>query len=92
MVTENSFDILVMILGGCLILLFVAIFVLRFMGNVYMPFIEERDIIKMEIMRSHGEERAHWQRELKRLRLSMIPVIGGLLVRHDLKKRHNSRR
>lgn len=35
--------------------------------NVWIPFSRERANIKMEIARSHGREREHWKRELKKL-------------------------
>ena len=89
---ENGFDILVIGLGICLILLLAVIFILKFMGNVYMPFVEERDIIKMEIMRSHGDERVHWQHELQRLYMSMIPIVGGILVRRSMQRGRRQRR
>ena len=77
---ENSFDVLVLTLGGILSLLFVAIFVIWFYLGIYLPFKEERDFIKMEIMRSDGNEAVRWKRALKILYLSSIPFIGRFLA------------
>ena len=53
-------------------------FVFVFYFYVVMPFIEERNYIKMEMQRSDDEEYYYWKRELKRLYLSQIPIIGIL--------------
>lgn len=50
--------------------------VLAFFINVVMPFMKERDYIKMEMQRSDDEEYYYWKRELRRLYLSHIPIIG----------------
>ena len=60
--------ILIIIIGSFLFLVFTF--------NVVMPFIEERNYIKMEMKRSEDEEYYHWKRKLKRLYLSYIPFIG----------------
>lgn len=50
---------------------------LAFFINLYLPFKEERDYIKMEMERSYEEdEYRYWRRELKYLYLRSIPLIG----------------
>lgn len=50
---------------------------LAFFINLYLPFKEERDYIKMEMERSYEEEEyRYWRRELKYLYLRSIPIIG----------------
>ena len=50
---------------------------LAFIINFYLPFKEDRDYIKQEMERSFDEEEyRYWQRELKRLYLRSIPLIG----------------
>ena len=78
-------DLLVIILGVCLALLIFAILFMKFITCVYLPFADDRDFIKLEIMRSHGNERIHWQHEMKRLYLSMIPIVGKHLA--DISRR-----
>lgn len=51
--------------------LFLLIFI-----NIYLPFKDERDYIKMEMERSADEEEyQYWQRELKMLYMSKIPIV-----------------
>ncbi len=52
--------------------------VLAFCFNVVMPFMKDRDYIKREMQRSDEKEYYYWKRELKRLYLSHIPIIGRL--------------
>jgi hypothetical protein len=40
------------------------------------PFMEKRKYIKMEISRTKGERHTMWKRELKRLYISQIPIVG----------------
>ena len=54
----------------------ISFFVLAFCFNVVKPFMEERDYIKMEMRRSDEEEYYYWKKELRRLYLSHIPIIG----------------
>jgi len=54
-----------------------AIIILVLFINFYLPFREERDYIKMEIERSLSEkERLYWEKQLKKLYLSCIPIFG----------------
>ena len=50
--------------------------VLAFYFNVIAPFMKARDYIKMVMQRSDGDEYYYWKRELKRLYISHIPIIG----------------
>lgn len=51
--------------------------ILAFIFNIFLPFMEERDYIKMEMQRSYEEdEYRYWRRELKYLYLRSIPLIG----------------
>ena len=50
--------------------------VLAFYFNVIAPFMKARDYIKMEMQRSDVDEYYYWKRELKRLYISHIPIIG----------------
>ena len=45
--------------------------------NKIVPFLEEREYIKMEMQHSFDEGEYHyWKRELKQLYLQAIPLIG----------------
>ena len=44
--------------------------------NLYLPFKNKRDYIKMEMSRSDDNEYYYWKRKLKKLYLSYIPIIG----------------
>ena len=51
--------------------------ILAFIFNIFLPFMEERDYIKMEMQRSYEEEEyRYWRRELKYLYLRSIPIVG----------------
>ena len=51
--------------------------ILAFFINFLLPFKEERDYIKMEMARSYEEdEYRYWRRELRKLYLRSIPLIG----------------
>ena len=84
---KNGTDILFETLGVCLILFFLIVFLVKYIVNVYMPFVDDRDFIRMEIMRSHGDERVHWKHELKRLYLSEIPFVGKYLAKNYMRRR-----
>lgn len=79
-------DLLVVVLGICLIILIFIILMMKFITCVYLPFADDRDFIKLEIMRTHGNERIHWQHEMKRLYLGMIPLVGKHLVNMSRKR------
>lgn len=79
-------DAIIIMLGVCLGLLLLGILVVKFISSVYMPFVEERDYIRMEIARSHGDARIHYKHELRRLYLAQIPFIGGRLAEANRKR------
>ncbi len=91
---ENNANIFVEFLGICLVAVILISLAIKYILTVYMPFVEERDFIKMEIARSHGNSRVHWQHELRRLYLAQIPLIGGMLAeankRREVKKREKN--
>lgn len=70
-----------MIWDGVMIVLLIIILLLLirvFIEFVWVPFSEERLFIKMEIKRTEGEERHFWKKELRRLYIRSIPIIGNL--------------
>ena len=74
------------LLVGILIGIFLVIaLVVKFVTDFYIPFIFERDYIKMEIARSYGDERLYWQWKMKKLYVSSIPVIGKYLIKKKKK-------
>ena len=83
---ENSSNGLIEFLGICMVAVILIILLIKYISCVYMPFVKERDFIKMEIARSHGDSRVHYQHELKRLYLLQIPFIGGFLIQASRKK------
>lgn len=68
--TEDTFLIF------AFVVIIVFFIVLAFYFNVIAPFMKARDYIKMEMQRSDGDEYYYWKRELKRLYISHIPIIG----------------
>ena len=77
---ENNANIFFEFLGICLVAVILIILAIKYISTVYMPFVEERDFIKMEIARSHGSSRVHWKHELHRLYMAQIPFVGGMLA------------
>lgn len=51
------------------------IIITAFLINVYFPFRERRDYIKMEMSRCKGKEYTYWKNQLKYLYISHIPII-----------------
>ncbi|MBQ8808513.1 MAG: hypothetical protein IJZ81_04335 [Clostridia bacterium] len=84
---NNGTDILFEVLGICLVLFFIIVLFVKYIANVYMPFVDDRDYIRMEIMRSHGSERIHWQHELTRLYLGKIPFVGKHMAKNYMRRR-----
>lgn len=84
---ENTTDSLVIFLGVCLGAFILIALLIKFVMGIYVPFITDRDYIKMEIVRSHGKGRRHWEKELKKLYLSQIPLVGGYLANRVGKRR-----
>ena len=87
---ENISDLLIIFLGVCLALVFIAILLVKLIVSVYIPFSQERDFIRSKIMWTYGEKKAHWKREMRRLYLEQIPVIGEILA--DKSRRAEKRR
>ena len=50
--------------------------------KVLIPFNAKTRYIKMEIKRSNGSERRHWQKKLKKHYLRSVPFIGKFLLRY----------
>lgn len=88
---ENNTNMFVEFLGICLVAIILIILLVKYISTIYMPFVEERDFLKMEIARSHGNNRVHYQHELKRLYLSQIPFIGGMLAEANRKRMRKRR-
>ena len=89
---ENNANMFVEFLGICLVAIILIILAIKYISSVYMPFVEERDFLKMEIARSHGNNRVHYQHELKRLYLSQIPFIGVMLAEANRAREAKRRR
>lgn len=70
---EDSFLIFVCIV----IILFFIVLALYF--NVVIPFIKSRSYIKREMQRTDGEEYYYWKKELKKLYITHIPILGKFL-------------
>lgn len=65
-----------------LILLFLTLAVAVFCICFAKPFSYSRRYIKLELRRSYNEsERRYWKREMKKLYVSYIPIIGKRLVK-----------
>lgn len=65
-------ETMIIILVFAVLVIFIVTFI-----NAYLPFKERKDYIKMEIGRSDSErEYRYWKKELKRLYLQSIPIIG----------------
>lgn len=58
-----------------IIVIIILFFFVAFFINSYLPFMEERKYIKMEIGRTNGSEYRYWKKRLKNLYLSHIPII-----------------
>ena len=91
MTGESGTDFFIILLGICVFLLLIGILVIRFVAGTYIPFTADREFIRMEIMRTHGNERIHWQHELRRLYLSQIPFIGVYLAKISRKRERKKR-
>ena len=54
------------------------LFMVYLFGTVR-PFVRSRRYIKMEMARSTKEENIHWQKEMKRAYVALIPIFGNRL-------------
>ena len=70
---DNTVDTF-LIVGFTFIIIFFVILILYF--NIISPFIKSREYIKMEMQRSDGREYLYWKRQLKKLYMTSIPIIG----------------
>ena len=86
MTFENENDFIFLLLGAALVLCIAFIFLVKFIVQVQLPFISERDYIRMEIERSFGEEKVRWKNELKWLYISLIPFVGMRIVEKSRRK------
>ena len=77
---ESRLDVFIIFLGICLLLLFAAMIFMKLIVNVYIPFSRQREFIRSKIIWSYGEKQIHWKKELFRLYLRLIPVIGPIMV------------
>ena len=73
--------------NNTLLLIFFAIFLLLISAiilyfKVIYPFLDERKYIKMELNRSSGEEYLYWKKQLKKLYLTQIPLIGYFIKKY----------
>ncbi len=82
-----------LIIWGSIIALFLtgAIF-MKFINNVCLPFVYNHSYICTKIKQSHGNEKRHWKRELKRLYIAQIPFLGKPLVKMSRRRSRRKRR
>lgn len=82
--TQDSENTFLFIFLEFIVLLLTTAYYLR----VIAPFIADRHYIKMEINRSVGGEYRYWKRELKKLYLCNIPILGWLFRWYYSKHKH----
>lgn len=76
----NYTDLFFSFLGVCLIAVLIIGLLLAYFFRVYVPFADERDFIKMEIMRCDEDGRRKWTRRLRELYISQIPILGRIIL------------
>ncbi len=77
METETSFLLIILIIAVLLLC------IMAFYINVVIPFYKERNYIRMEMLRScDHREYQYWKRELKRLYIAHIPILGNLILKY----------
>lgn len=75
-----------------LITIFVVLFVVAaFVVNLWLPFIKQRNYIKMEINRSDGEEKKYYERQLKLFYASHVPLVRRFIFRREEKRRNRKK-
>lgn len=85
-------DMFMLLAGAVVVIVFLVMFIIKFIVSVYFPFIDEYDHIKKKIMFStHRDERAYWLREKQILYVSYIPVIGEAMARKMKKRKKHQR-
>lgn len=71
---QNETDIILYIIFAVPIVL---VAILALCRNVILPLLADRRYIKYEIARAYGRrEKRHWKRELRKLYVGYIPLIG----------------
>ncbi len=65
--------------GIALVCFLIVLSVIMFMLKVWIPFSDEVSYLKMEIGRTTGRDRAHWERKLKTFYRERIPIIGHFM-------------
>ena len=74
---ENEIFLYGILLAPLIVLSIAAVYM-----NIIRPFSEGRRYIKAEIHRSYNErEYRYWKRELKKLYISQIPILGKYIVK-----------
>lgn len=77
----ESSDVFVLLAGAALVIVFLVMFIIKFIVSVYFLFVDEYDYIKNKIMFStHHDERVYWLKEKRKLFVSYIPIVGGFLA------------
>ena len=72
--TYGTEEDMLVVLGSAVLIFFV---LLALYFNFIVPFVKEREYVKMEMRRSYSEdEYRFWKRELRRVYLRHIPIIG----------------
>ena len=75
-----------------LITIFVVLFVVAaFIVNFWLPFIKQRNYIKMEIRRSDGEEKKYYERQLKLFYASHVPLVRRFIFKREEKRRNRKK-
>lgn len=75
-----------------LITIFVVLFVVAaFIVNFWIPFIKQRNYIKMEIRRSDGEEKKYYERQLKLFYASHVPLVRRFIFKREEKRRNRKK-
>lgn len=75
-----------------LITIFVVLFVVAaFIVHFWLPFIKQRNYIKMEIRRSDGEEKKYYERQLKLFYASHIPLVRRFIFKREEKRRNRKK-
>jgi len=72
--TYGTEEDMLVVLGSAVLIFFV---LLALYFNFIVPLVKEREYVKMEMRRSYSEdEYRFWKRELRRVYLRHIPIIG----------------
>ena len=66
--------------------IFAVIFIIAFYMNVWIPFVNKRRYIKMEMSRGKGRRQKYWKTQLRYLYIEHIPLVGKLILRSILKR------